>query len=228
MLLLRRLDIPARYAVGYYVHEASGREYVVRQRDGHAWCLVWDQDRNVWEDFDTTPASWMEAEAKRAWSLQWLSDAWSRVGFEIAKIRWGQSRLRQYLLLAIVPGLALLLYQIIYRRRKRRHEKARTAIIDFVGAGLDSEFYLLEKKLAERGVPRDASEPLSDWLERAAAAPDLEDLKASLRELLRLHYRYRFDPLGLSEADREALKREARVCLERLAHAARFMANAGK
>ncbi len=208
VLLLRRLEIPARYAVGYFVHEASGRKYVVRQRDAHAWCLVWDQDRNVWEDFDTTPASWMEAEAKRAWALQWLSDAWSRLGFEIAKIRWGQSRLRQYLLLAIVPGLALLLYQIIFRRRRRQREKTRTASIDFAGAGLDSEFYLLETKLAERGVPRDASEPLSDWLERAAAAPDLEDLRTSLGELLRLHYRYRFDPLGLSEADREALKRE--------------------
>jgi hypothetical protein len=219
VLLLRRLEIPARYAVGYYVHETSGSKYVVRQRDAHAWCLVWDKDRNVWEDFDTTPASWMEAEAKRAWSLQWLSDAWSRVGFEIAKIRWGQSRLRQYLLLAIVPGLVLLLYQIIFRRRKRRSEKSRVATDDFVGAGLDSEFYLLEKKLAERGVPRDSSEPLSDWLERAAAAPDMEDLRTSLHELLRLHYRYRFDPLGLGEADREALKREARECLEELARA---------
>ncbi|HEU0039701.1 MAG TPA: transglutaminase-like domain-containing protein, partial [Verrucomicrobiae bacterium] len=38
VLLLRRLEIPARYAVGYFVHEASGRKYVVRQRDAHAWC----------------------------------------------------------------------------------------------------------------------------------------------------------------------------------------------
>jgi hypothetical protein len=90
---------------------------------------------------------------------------------------------------------------------------------DFVGAGLDSEFYLLEKKLAERGAPRDASEPLSDWLERAAAAQDMEDLRGALHELLGLHYRYRFDPLGLSEADREALQRQARACLEQLSRA---------
>jgi hypothetical protein len=38
-----------------------------------------------------------------------------------------------------------------------------------------------------------------------------------LRAVLRLHYRYRFDPKGLSEADRAELRREARECLERLA-----------
>src|SRR6266851_4629986 len=32
VLLLRQLHIPARYAVGYAVHEHSGQKYVVRQR----------------------------------------------------------------------------------------------------------------------------------------------------------------------------------------------------
>jgi hypothetical protein len=145
VLLLRRLDIPARYAVGYYVHEASGRKFVVRQRDAHAWCLVWDKDRNVWEDFDTTPASWMEAEAKRAWSLQWLSDAWSRVGFEIAKIRWGQSRLRHY---SCSPSCRdwLCCFTRLFSCRRRRRAKRRGRRDDFVGRRSGPEFYLLEKK----------------------------------------------------------------------------------
>ncbi len=42
--MLRRLGVPARYAVGYYVHEGNGENhYVVRERDAHAWCLVWNQ-----------------------------------------------------------------------------------------------------------------------------------------------------------------------------------------
>lgn len=217
VLLLRRLEIPARYAVGYAVHEGSGKKYVVRQRDAHAWCLVWDQDKQIWEDFDTTPASWVAIEARRAWPLQWLSDAWSRLGFEIAKIRWGQSRLRQYLLIVIVPGLAVLLYQIIFRRgRRRRHGDQDQTGLATNWPGLDSEFYLLEEKLAGRGVPREPGEPVSDWLERVAESPSLTGLREPLRELLRLHYRYRFDPLGLSEADREVLKREASACLEKL------------
>ncbi len=59
VFLLRQLGIPARYAVGYAVHEGSGGKYVVRQRDAHAWCLVWNPDTRTWQDFDTTPASWV-------------------------------------------------------------------------------------------------------------------------------------------------------------------------
>jgi hypothetical protein len=43
VLLLRELGIPARYAVGYAVHESSHHGYVVRERDAHAWCLVWNK-----------------------------------------------------------------------------------------------------------------------------------------------------------------------------------------
>jgi hypothetical protein len=41
----------------------------------------------------------------------------------------------------------------------------------------------------------------------------MADVRGRVRELLRLHYRYRFDPQGLSQADREALRREATGCL---------------
>jgi hypothetical protein len=35
-------------------------------------------------------------------------------------------------------------------------------------------------------------------------------MQSQLRELLRLHYRYRFDPHGLAQPDREALRRQAK------------------
>jgi protein-glutamine gamma-glutamyltransferase len=220
VLLLRRLDIPARYAVGYVVHETSGSGYVVRLRDAHAWCLVWDKERKLWHDFDTTPASWVKTEASHASAFQWLSDLWSRIRFEFSKVWWGQSRLRQYLLWVFVPVLALLLYQIIFRRgRKRQRKKAAAQELPNDWPGQDSEFYQLEKRLAERGVPRGPGEPLSDWLLRVVDTPDFTELRGPLQELLRLHYRYRFDPLGLSETDREALRNEARKCLESLSRA---------
>jgi hypothetical protein len=216
-LLLRRLEIPTRYAVGYAVNEASGSGYVVRLRDAHAWCLVWNPDKNIWDDFDTTPGSWVAEERKRASAFQWLQDAWTRLGFEISKIRWGQSNLRNYLLIGIVPGLAVLFYQIVFRRGRRRKKAGggKTAEI-FDWPGLDSEFYQLETKLAERGVPRGPGEALSDWLERVVVSAGLAELRSPLQEILRLHYRYRFDPLGLGDAEREVLKREVRVCLEYL------------
>jgi hypothetical protein len=217
VLLLRELGIPARYAVGYSVHEPGGKGFVVRERDAHAWCLAWDGRKNVWEDFDTTPGSWIAAEEQRAPMLQWLSDFWSWVRFQIAKFRWGQTNLRQYVLWGLVPVMALLLFQIIFRRRKRKaaaqNKKSGEKLF---WPGLDSEFYRLEARLAARGVPRQPSEPLADWLERALAEPALADWRAPLREILRLHYRHRFDPQGLDEAGRKSLAQKARDCLEQL------------
>jgi hypothetical protein len=110
-----------------------------------------------------------------------------------------------------------LLYQIIFRSRRRRLAQSQEA----PGAaahwpGLDSEFYQIERRLAERGARRQPSEPLSAWLRRVTTDPALAGVRSRVRELLRLHYRYRFDPQGLSQTDREALRREASGCLARM------------
>ena len=221
VLLLRELQIPARYVVGYAVHETSGRGYVVRLRDAHAWCLVWNKKDGVWRNFDTTPASWVAEEEKHASPLQFLSDFWSWIQFQFSKLRWGQSHLQQYTLWALVPVFGLLLYQIIFRRGRKRPRRKPGREMDEAMSwpGLDSEFYQLERKLAERGVARQPNELLSHWLSRALADPVLVDLRIPLQELLRLHYCYRFDPHGLSAEERETLRREAKVCLDRLTRA---------
>ncbi|MDR3457227.1 MAG: transglutaminase domain-containing protein [Verrucomicrobiae bacterium] len=220
VLLLRELGIPARYAVGYYVHEARGTGYVVRERDGHAWCLAWNRATRTWEDFDTTPPAWVAVEGRRTEFGEWFTDLRSWLGFQFAKFRWHQANLQQYIIWALVPVMLVLLYHIIFKRRKKRRgaeDEGTAAAVAW--PGLDSEFYQLEKLLAARGVPRQASEALSDWLERALAEPALAELRGPLQELLGLHYRHRFDPQGLSAAERERLRREAKACLERLLRA---------
>jgi len=214
-LLLRKLDIPTRYAVGYAVHEASGTKYVVRQRDAHAWCLVWNDGERVWEDFDTTPGSWLQAETGPISPWQFFSDAWSRLGFEVSKLRWGQTHLRQYLLWFLAPVLGILLFQIISRSRRKREagrmETSRTA-----WPGLDSEFYQLERHLVARGLNRKLGEPLSEWLARSSAQAPPRTLDHPLQELLYLHYRYRFDPNGLNSTQRELLRQRAQECIARV------------
>jgi hypothetical protein len=214
VLLLRKLKIPARYAVGFAVHEASGNGYVVRERDAHAWCLVWNESRKAWQDFDTTPASWVESENKRKSPTQWLSDAWSGLMFQFSKVRWGQTHLRQYILWALIPVLALLLYRILFKSNRGRR-KLGDSLADRMAhwPGLDSEFYQIERKLSERGHVRSASEPASAWLRRGVEDPLLAHCQGMLRELLKLHYRYRFDPSGLSVGEREALRTTAQACL---------------
>ncbi len=215
VLLLRKLGIPARYAVGYAVHETSGKGYVVRERDAHAWCLAWNSRKKIWEDFDTTPGSWIATEEQRASMWQWLSDGWSWLRFQIAKFRWGQTNLRQYVLWGMVPVLAALLFQIIFRRRTRKAvAQKKDSAEKFFWPGLDSEFYRLEKMLAARGVPRQTGEPLADWLERTLAEPALAGLRAPLLELLHLHYRYRFDPHGLADHEKKLLVQKVDSALE--------------
>lgn len=216
VLLLRRAQFPARYAVGYAVHEGAGGKYVVRQRDAHAWCLVWDRKTGLWKDFDGTPATWIEAEARRGSQFQWLKDLWSQIGFEFSKLRWGQSHWRQYLLWALIPILVLLLSRIVFQSRRRVRQRDSGQESPVTWPGLDSEFFALETKLSARGLTRRRSEPLSEWLGRAANEPALTDLKAPLQRLLRLHYRYRFDPQGLTPGERTQLRRDAKACLERI------------
>ncbi len=215
VLLLRQLGIPARYAVGYAVHENSGGKYFIRNRDAHAWCLVWNDNTHIWQDLDTTPGSWVAEEGRRASALQALSDFWSRIMFEFSKFRWGQTHLRQYIFWSLIPILAILLYQIVFRRRRRSNtDQSSAASLDW--PGLDSEFYQIERELGARGIKRRPSEPLSSWLTGLLNDPSLTKARDHLRELLRLHYRYRFDPRGLDASEREALRREARGCLANL------------
>ena len=56
VLLLRKLGIPALYAVGYFVHEPRGKGYIVRERDAHAWCLAWNsRKRKRWRESKIPP-----------------------------------------------------------------------------------------------------------------------------------------------------------------------------
>jgi transglutaminase-like putative cysteine protease len=218
VLLLRRLGIPARYAVGYSVHETGWSGYVVRQSDAHTWCLVWNDEKKIWQNFDTTPGTGAEVRHNRAGL--WVMDSWWWMRFQLSKLRWGQTHLRNYILIGLVPVLALLLFQIVRQRIRRGAGKSATRR-SVVWPGLDSEFYQIEKQLTERGLVRRPNETLTDWLKRAAEEPGLADLKDPLRALLRLHYRYRFDPNGLTDEHREELRREARACLERLSRVER-------
>jgi hypothetical protein len=221
VLLLRQAGFPARYAVGYAVHEGGSGQYIVRERDAHAWCLVWNAKHQRWQDVDFTPSSWVEAETKGDSRAQALADFWSWLGFEISRFRWGQTHLRQYLLWTLVPVLVVLLYQIIFHSRRRRVAGQSTKAMAITWPGLDSEFYQLERKLVARGVGRQANEPLSQWLERASAHRTLADLRPALKQLLNLHYRYRFDPQGLGDAERELLRRESGTCVAQVDSAGR-------
>lgn len=220
-LLLRQLNIPTRYAVGWSVQELKGTHGVVRERHAHAWCLYWLNGQ--WHDLDTTPASWVAEENARASIFQFLSDAWSRFKFEFLKWRSGQSNLRDYIWWIVGPMLLFLLYRLVRRKGGKAARKTAGGADEhvFTRLGLDSEFYQVEKKLAEFGFVRLAGETLGKFLERAVRDTRVAALQDALLGLLHAHYRLRFDPSGLPTEEREALRRRVQETLDRLGEARR-------
>jgi hypothetical protein len=99
------------------------------------------------------------------------------------------------------------------KRWKRKPAPDVTNEDGWIPQGLDSEFFLIEKKLANLGLGRRAEEPLYPWVERIR--PNLPVDYEELRILIALHYRLRFDPRGLEVAERAELRRRAMALLEK-------------
>jgi hypothetical protein len=205
-MLLRAAGVPARYAVGYSVQEQKGRQWVVRERHAHAWCLAWVN--GAWRDVDNTPASWAAAEAARATGWEKISDAWSRAWFEFSKWRWGKGEWKRYLIWVVVPLIGLTVWRLMTRKQwSRATQKASPTANALARPGLDSEFYLIERKLAELGHERHEGETPASWLGRIGSEGGVG--AADLKPLLLLHYRLRFDPAGLSIGERDGLTNQA-------------------
>lgn len=217
-LLLRDLGIPTRYAIGYSVHEFNQWEnqYVVRGRDAHAWTLVYID--GVWQEFDPTPASWITLEDDAASSWERIGDFFSLLSFRISLIveylETNNSLI--YLWLLTIP-LIWIVGRWFYPQKQlkalkinQRHHLDVEALIP----GLDSEIYQIEIALQKLGLTRNPTETWQQWLTRldSQPLPTLEiplpktQMLAELQALIRLHYRYRFDPQGLNQTERAKLK----------------------
>jgi protein-glutamine gamma-glutamyltransferase len=211
-LLLRQANIPTRYAVGYSVQEGSGKKYIVRERHGHAWTLVWNGAS--WEDFDTTPGSWSAIEAKNSSWLRPFKDFFSNLWFQFSKWRWSNTDIRKYLIWVpaplVVAALVTFFWKKQWRGGRKRPELSRASR---EWPGLDSEFYAVERALARRGVERQPNESWSAWLNRVERHTAND---AALHRVVALHRKYRFDPHGLTPSERRALRDEARDCVQKL------------
>jgi transglutaminase-like putative cysteine protease len=203
VLLLRAAGVPARYAVGYSVQEWSRleRRWIVRARHAHSWSLV--HVEGAWRDVDTTPAVWADTERDEASILEPLRDVWSWGGFLFARWRWSEeeSGFGQYAAWLLVPLGLLLVWRLYSRRRVGRGSPSAERVALAPRPGHDSEFYLIERCLNAAGRGRRPFESAAAWIERIQAT--------ELRPIVALHYRYRFDPIGLDAADRTALRTAA-------------------
>ncbi len=206
VLLLRQVGIPARYATGYSVSESNGQnQFIVRERHGHAWCLVWNPAIQIWEEFDTTPAGWEALEAQAASIFQPLGDAWSRIWFEFNRWRYSKTNFRIYAFYAAGVVAVVLAIRILLGKRKSRSRSSKPAApTSATWSGIDSEFYLLEHTLAECYAERREGETLFQWFDRIEKMTQTDT--RPWRDLAWLHYRLRFDPSGLTVQERDLLR----------------------
>ena len=207
VLLLRAAGIPARYAVGYSAHEFSPleKQYIVRSRDAHAWALAYLNDR--WQIVDTTPPDWTAQESAMASPFQVVPDFFAFLGFQGAyRIRQlGELGLREVLMI-VIPLFCYLLWrsiQVFQGQQKKATKVADTELQ--LPNGLDSELYEIEAQLKGQGLERLPAETFLQWCDRLQTHLS-ETQYALFQTALALHYRYRFDPNGLSETERQQLR----------------------
>ncbi|OUL22036.1 transglutaminase-like domain-containing protein [Nostoc sp. 106C] len=210
-LLLRAAGIPARYAVGYSVHEFSSleKQYIVRSRHAHAWTLAYINGR--WQAFDTTPSDWATIENANTYKLAFISDLWSFFSFKLSGwLRSGLvSNLFKYAWWLVLPLIFLRLWKFNSQNKVRRlstRQKLSKQVVKSDLAKKDYEFYLIEKRLNELGFSRQNSESLKNWIKRLQEELPSSPLIDDLTSLVELHYRDRFDPQGIKEAERARLK----------------------
>jgi hypothetical protein len=217
VLLLRAAGVPTRYATGYAVQEFSPLEnrFVVRSRHAHAWALVYVG--GVWHDFDTTPDVWITQEAEAASFLEPLYDLLSWCMFNFSSWRWSEREggISKHVGWLLIPLILLLARRVYSRNRvKRREKREEMKGRQKLRPGMDSEFYLIEKKLTELGHVRHPGETLSEWLGRIGGESPARSTQR-LQSILSLHYRYRFDPKGITSEERSTLKSIVESWLER-------------
>ncbi|HIB54191.1 MAG TPA: transglutaminase domain-containing protein [Nitrospirales bacterium] len=217
VLLLRAAGIPARYAVGLSVHEFSALEgrYIARARDAHSWALVYVD--GAWRDFDTTPKSWVVVEESAAPWWEPLSDVWEWVTFKVAEWKWSEREndLTTYAGWLLLPLFLFLAWRLYFTERVTRGGvDEKRSLPRLVWPGEDSEWYEIEHRLNVFGIVRHPWEPFSRWLQRIRTTKTGSAFADSLDAILSLHYRYRFDPNGITKVERETLTSRVSIWLK--------------
>ncbi len=212
VLMLRQRGIPARVVGGYVSTEwhPLTRRWVVRERDGHAWCEAWDDQAGCWRLVEATPAGGLPGGFSTPGAPRLLAEAvaglWRAFRAWVADLNplvrvaeagvWMIVRMRDLLaspwgallagLLAAVAGFGLM------RRRRRSGSDAMARR----RAALVRAMQWIERRMASPNCRRAASESWADW--RIRMAPRLtpaqnQRLAALLEAYQRLRYHPQFD-----------------------------------
>lgn len=216
-LLLRAAGIPARYAVGYSVHEFSNLEnqYIVRSRHAHSWTMVYLNGK--WQVLDTTPADWANIEDAAASKLSVITDLWSLLSFKLFRFLANTKELK-YVWWLIFPLAFILVWRIGQQKGVRRISRKKISLKPTAKSELvrkNSEFDLIEKALNDLGLNRYPSESLKNWINRLKKDSLGGDLVNDIVPIIELYYRDRFDPAGIKHNEKTNLNSAIKAWLDK-------------
>ena len=171
VILLRCLHIPARYVIGYYVHEGDGPgRAVVRQRDAHAWAECWIAGRG-WIVIDGTPGDGRPdalAGAVPPWvrAREWIQDRWGDLLAELS----GKNGIKAAFA-AAAGAFLVLAWQWRRQRGRTRGEARKPFTYTTPGEELTILDQLFDLSCLARGL---FCPPSQTWQEYLASPPALE------------------------------------------------------
>lgn len=217
-LLLREAGVPARYCIGFAVHERDVKrdEWIIRGQHAHAWCRAWIEKTSAsgdvtgsWEDVDLTPASWraMELAGSATWNRK-LADWWQRAREDFLIWRTREAN-KTKVFTVIAAVVSLLLLWILWRlwSTRQRDVYAKPNHYQRPEDSPLTALHKLERLAAKKMGPRPVGKPLCQWLlgilNRDPSS--VVELQKLLRPAITLHSAIRFDPAGAAPGQAEKL-----------------------
>lgn len=191
-LLLRSMNIPSRYAIGYAVFEKSRLEnkYIVRDRHAHAWAEAYVNGR--WVVVDTTPADWGQRDAEGASFFEPLWDIFYFLRHKYKRYQVGAGEDYTPVFTGIVIVLIAFLSIRIYRRM--RMERATSATEDhqprIFTRVITPLTPVLDTLVTALGKPR-KNESIAKWAKRSGFWSDFDE--RDFEQIYILHLQCRFD-----------------------------------
>lgn len=202
-LLLRYLQIPSRYVIGYAVVERSALEekYLVRDRHVHAWVEAYVDGR--WLTIDTTPAAWEDYDAENASLLEPIWDLFNLLRHKYRIYQVGAGGDYTTLLTAIVVILVAFLSVRIYRRIRLERAEEEGAEVQRRFPRVITPLTPLLDLLSEVNPGKDDQGSAVQWAKTCVGWREFDDEEFEMLYLL--HLQWRFDSGTMSERQRQKL-----------------------
>jgi len=227
-MLLRQQGIPTRYVTGLLcqTEHPSGKYYVARLGDAHAWVEAYMRDEKKWITVEATPASEDDTDAQWGFFESWID----RIKYAFEKIM-ADAR-RGYIARAIISvfielfsffwdvikhpvggivfimSITFLLWKASARKKDKKQLKIQLNAQILI---LQKIIQKLEKKIGKQTkILRTSQITLEEWMEQLRTSQMINSDKfAKLAELFKQYNQLRFSTKPISNEDLNQLKKQA-------------------